>query len=67
MAIKLKNVENETQTMYELEYGKKYWKREKWEMHTVGPVKSREKWKQRKWEKHTLGSVYGEITEKHGK
>jgi hypothetical protein len=26
MAIKLKNVENETQTMYELEYGKKYWK-----------------------------------------
>jgi hypothetical protein len=36
-------------------------------MHTVGPVKSREKWKQRKWEKHTLGSVYGEITEKHGK
>jgi hypothetical protein len=26
MAIKLKKVENETQTLYELEYGKKWWK-----------------------------------------
>ena len=61
-------MENETQTMYELEYGKKYWKTLKMRnahcrtCNMAGKLKKR-----RKWEKQTLGSGYGEKNEKHGK
>ena len=41
----LKNVENETQTLYDLEYGKKTDKRGKWETHMVGPGLWWENWK----------------------
>ena len=37
MARKLKNLENETQTLYDLEYGKKTGKRGKCDINTVGP------------------------------
>ena len=37
MAKKLKNVENETKTLYDLEYGENTEKHEKCEMHNVGP------------------------------
>ena len=33
---KLKNLENETQTLFDLEYGEKQYKCGKLEMHTVG-------------------------------
>jgi hypothetical protein len=45
MERKLKNVENEIKTLYELEYGEKHWKWRKREMHTVGPGICRENWK----------------------
>ena len=34
---KLKNVENEIQTLDDMDYGEKTEKREKWETHMVGP------------------------------
>ena len=37
MAKKLKNVENEKQTLHDLEYGEKTEKRRKSDTHTVGP------------------------------
>ena len=37
MAKKLKNVENEKQTLHNLEYGEKTEKRRKSDTHTVGP------------------------------
>ena len=37
MARKLKNVENETQTLFDLEYGEKHSKTWKRERHTIGP------------------------------
>jgi hypothetical protein len=45
MARKQKIVENEKQTLYDLEYGKKTGKRGKWEMHAVGPGIWWENWK----------------------
>ena len=41
----LKNVENDTQTLYYLEYGEKHWKYGTWWMHTVGPRTWQENWK----------------------
>ena len=36
---KTETVENETQTLYDLEYGEKHWKTWKMEIPTVGPGK----------------------------
>jgi hypothetical protein len=42
---KLKNLENETQTLFDLEYGEKQYKCGKLEMHTVGTGVWQENWK----------------------
>jgi len=56
MERKLKNVKNETQTLFDLDYGKKHWKNGKWEMHTLGPGIWRENWKSWKMKINTVGS-----------
>ena len=55
MARKLKIMDNEKHPLDNLENDEITEKREKWEMHTVGPGKWRENWKSRKCEIHTLG------------
>ena len=46
MARKLRNVENETQTLYDLEYGEKHWKKGgKGETQTVEFVIRQKNWK----------------------
>jgi hypothetical protein len=54
MASKLKNVENETQTLYDLEYGKTTGKHGKWDTHTVGPEYGEKTQNRRKWETHMI-------------
>ena len=66
----LKNVENETQIWYDLEYGKKHWK--KWKMwnapcRTWNIVRKLKKKKHRKWYKHCLTWNIARNTQKHGK
>jgi len=48
LARKEKNVENKTQILYDLEYGEKHWKTEKWKLHTEIPGIMRENWQMRK-------------------
>ena len=56
MARKLKNVENETQTLYDLEYGKTHWIHEKGEFYSVGPGIWWENWQTSKMRHtHTVG------------
>ena len=67
-------MKNEKQTLYDPEYDKKHWKRERWEMHTVGIGICRENWPTRKM-RNSHGSTWNmaintEKTakwEKHGK
>ena len=42
---KLKILENENHTLYDVKYCGKNWKGGKWEKHTLGPGLWREKWK----------------------
>ena len=55
MPRKLKIMENEKHPLDELKNDEITEKREKREMHTVGPGIWRENWKSQKWEIHTLG------------
>ena len=55
MGRNLKNMQNETQTLYDLEYSRNTEKRGKWEMLTMGPGIWWENWKSWKWEMGTLG------------
>ena len=55
MARKLKIMENEKQPLDHLKNDEITEKREKWEMHTVGPGIWRENWKSWKMKIHTLG------------
>jgi len=67
MERKLKNVKNETQTLFDLDYGKKHWKNGKWEMHTLGPGIWRENWKSWKMKINTVGSEIWRETPKNVK
>ena len=68
MVRKLKNVENESKTLQDLEYGVKTDKRGNSETHMLTPGISQETLKNMQKEKHTLQDLeYGEKTEKRGK
>ena len=67
MERKLNNVKNETQTLFDLDYGKKHWKNGKWEMHTLGPGIWRENWKSWKMKINTVGSEIWRETPKNVK
>ena len=53
VARKIKNGENETQTLYDLEY-RKCEKNELWEIHTVGPRFGEKTEKSWKWDTYTV-------------
>ena len=46
-------MENERQTLYDLEYGKSE-KHELWEIHTVGPIYGEKTEKRGKWDTNTV-------------
>jgi hypothetical protein len=63
----LKRVENETETLFDVEYGEKTEKGGKWETHNVVHRKWWERVKNMKIEKYPLYDLdHGEKTEKHG-
>ena len=66
MARKLKNVENETQTLYDLEYSEKHsktWKIRNVHCWTRNMARNNKKLEN---EKHTVGHGVWQKTEKHG-
>ena len=67
MVRKMKNLENETQTLYDLESGEKSEWREKWDTKNVCRNMTWDNEKCANWEKHTVELEFGEKTEKRGK
>ena len=68
MVRKVKNLENETQTLYDLECGEKTEKRANWDTNNVSPVIWYETLKNMQIEKYTMEDLeYSEKTEKRGK
>ena len=68
MSRKLKNVENETKTLKDLNYGKKTDKQGKWETHMLGPGMWWERLKKgQKWDIHTKSWNIARNSEKREK
>ena len=68
MARKMKYVKNETQTLFDLEYGEKHWKG--WKMrnaHCMMWNMASNTEKREKWEKHSRTWIMARNTEKGGK
>ena len=63
----LKNVENETQTLFDLEYGEKTEKLEKWDANTVDLEYGEKRYQRENWETHMVGPGTWQATVKNVK